>query len=75
LFQRAGVDFTVESGAYQKVPQQFRSIQLMLDNASVQQALESIGGYTGLGFDVTEKGVHVSYQGIDAGATTRPATK
>jgi hypothetical protein len=72
LFQRAGVDFTVEPGAYQKVPQQFRSVQLMLDNASVQQSLESIGGYTGLSFDVTEKGVHVSYQGIDSGAATRP---
>jgi hypothetical protein len=73
LFQRAGVDFTVDPGAYQKVPPQFRSIQLMLDNASVQQALESISGYTGLAFDVTEKGVHVSYQGTDAGPATRPA--
>jgi hypothetical protein len=72
LFQRAGVDFTVEPGAYQKVPQQFRSVQLMLDNASVQQSLESISGYTGLSFDVTETGVHVSYQGIDSGAATRP---
>jgi len=74
LSQRAGVDFTVDPGAYQKIPAQFRNIQLLLDNASVQQALESIGGYTGLGFDITDKGVHVSYQG-DAGATTAPTTR
>ena len=56
LSQRAGVDFTVDPGAYQKIPAQFRNIQLLLDNASVQQALQSIGGYTGLGFDITDKG-------------------
>ncbi len=77
LFQRAGVDFTVDPGAYQKIPAGFRSIQLMLDNASVQQALESISGFTGLSFDITEKGVHVSYPSADvpAGPTTRPASK
>jgi hypothetical protein len=74
LSQRAGVDFTIDPGAYQKVPAQFRSIQLMLDNASVQQALESISGYTGLGFDITDKGVHVSYQ-ADTGAAPLPATR
>lgn len=77
LFQRAGVDFTVDPGVYQKVPQQYRSIQLMLDNATVQQALESIGGYTGLVFDVSDKGVHVGYapeaQLPGTAPTTRPA--
>ena len=73
LSQRAGVDFSVDPGVYQKVPAQFRNIQLMLDNASVQQALETIGGYTGLGFDITDKGVHVSYQGDPA--TTLPTTQ
>ena len=33
----------------------------MLDNATIQQALESISGVTGLSFDITEKGVHVSF--------------
>jgi len=77
LFQRAGVDFTVDPGTYQKVPAEFRSIQLLLDNATIQQALESITGFTGLNFDITEKGVHVSYQAADAPATpaTKPATK
>jgi hypothetical protein len=74
LSQRAGVDFAIDPGVYQKVPAPCRNIQLLLDNASVQQALETIGGYTGLGFDITDKGVHVSYQG-DAPATTEPATQ
>jgi hypothetical protein len=74
LSQRAGVDFTVDPGAYEKIPHEFRNIQLMLDNASVQQALESISGYTGLGFDITDKGVHVSYQG-ETGATTMPTSR
>jgi hypothetical protein len=78
LSQRADVDLIVDPGAYQKVPAQFRSIQLMLDDASVQAALESISGYTGLEFDVTDKGVHVTYPadpaaGAGAGATTRAA--
>jgi len=73
LFQRANVDFTVDPGAYEKIPAQSRSIQLLLDNASIQQALESISGYTGLTFDVTDKGVHVSYQ-ADA-TTTKPVAK
>ncbi len=75
IFQRAGVDFSVEPGVYQKIKPQYRSIQLMLDNASVQQALESIGGYTGLGFGITDKGVHVSFQGSDSGGTTRATTQ
>jgi hypothetical protein len=62
LFQRAGVDFTVDPGAYEKIPAQARNIQLLLDNASIQQALESISGYTGLGFETTDKGMKVSYQ-------------
>jgi hypothetical protein len=70
LFQHAGVDFTVEPGAYEKIPASARSITLLLDNASIQQSLESISGYTGLAFDITDKGVHVSYQ---ADAITRPA--
>jgi hypothetical protein len=71
LFQRAGVDFTVEPGAYEKIPAQSRSIQLLLDNASIQQSLESISGYTGLAFDITDKGVRVGYSADAA----KPAVK
>ena len=63
LFQHAGVDFTVDPGAYYKIPVQARSIQLLLDNASIAQALESISGYTGLAFTLTDQGIVVSYRG------------
>ncbi len=62
LSQRAGVPFDVEPGAYQRVPPAYRQVSLLLDDATVQSALESIGGYTGLGFDVTDAGVHVYNQ-------------
>ena len=60
LFHRAGVSFTVDAGAYQRVPAEARSVRLALEDTSVQQALESIGGSTGLSFEVTDRGVHVS---------------
>ncbi len=68
LFQRAGVDFTVDPGSYERVPAAYRNVTLLLDNATIQQALETIGGYTGLGFEVSDNGVHVWNQLV------RPAT-
>jgi hypothetical protein len=62
LLQHAGVDFTVDPGTYARVPVEYRSVHLLLDNASVQQALESISGYTGLEFDVSDDGVKVAHQ-------------
>jgi hypothetical protein len=76
LSQRAGVEFTTERGAYQRIPAQFRKVQLLLDNATIHQALDSISGYTGLGFEVTETGVHVSSQYTPAvEPTTRAGAK
>ncbi len=79
LSQRAGVPFDVDPGAYQRIPAAYRQVSLLLDDAPVQQALESIGGYTGLGFDVTDNGVHVYNQftptpDVDP-PTTAPATR
>jgi hypothetical protein len=62
LFQRAGVDFTVDPGCYERIPANYRNVKLLLDNAGIDQALETIGGYTGLGFEVTDKGVRVFNQ-------------
>ena len=45
LSRRAGVPFDVEPGAYQRVPAAYRKVSLLLDDATVQSALESIGGY------------------------------
>ena len=72
LFQRAGVDFTIDAGAFQRIPAGYRTIHLQLDNATVQQALQTIGGYTGLSFDVTGEGVHVTMPAVPAPATSAP---
>jgi hypothetical protein len=72
LFQRAGVDFTVDPGSYQHIPSAYRNITLMLDNATIQQALQTIGGYTGLGFEVNDDGVRVWNQLISP--ATAPTT-
>jgi hypothetical protein len=72
LSQRAGVRFIVEPGAYQKVPAADRSITLLLDNASIQQGLDSISGHTGLAFEVTDAGVRVYFPAAENDSTTRP---
>jgi hypothetical protein len=64
LLVQAGVNFTVDPGAYARIPPAYRTVHLLLDNATIQQALESIGGYTGLGFDITGNGVHVVNQSV-----------
>jgi hypothetical protein len=58
LSARAGVPFNLEPGAVQRIPPEYRNIRLMLDNASIRQALEAIGGFTGLGYVVKEDGVY-----------------
>ena len=72
LFQRAGVDFTIDAGAFQRIPAGYRTVHLQLDDATVQQALQTIGGYTGLSFDVTGEGVHVTMPAVAAPATSAP---
>lgn len=69
LSQAAGVDFTIQPGAVQQIPPDFRKINLLLDNATVRQALENISGFTGLGYAVNEKGVYLWNQTAD-----RPVT-
>jgi hypothetical protein len=59
LAQRAGVEFEMEPGAIQRVPTEFRSIKLVLDNVPVRQVLDSISGVTGLNYAVTADGVYV----------------
>ena len=59
LSQRSGVDFTLEPGAVQRVPPEFRSVRLILDNVSVQQVLETLSGFTGMGYVVNERGVYL----------------
>ncbi|HLL90804.1 MAG TPA: hypothetical protein VK324_15995, partial [Tepidisphaeraceae bacterium] len=59
LSQEAGVEFTIEPGAIQRLPPEARNVRMLLDNASVQQALEYIAGFTGLAYQVNDRGVAV----------------
>ncbi|HVT90519.1 MAG TPA: hypothetical protein VHD56_16815 [Tepidisphaeraceae bacterium] len=59
LSQRSGVEFSIEPGAIQRVAPEFRTIRLVLSNATVRQALENLAGFTGLGYVVNENGVYI----------------
>lgn len=58
LSARCGVDFVYEPGAIQRVPIEFRKVRLVLDNATIRQALESLAGFTGLGYVANDAGVY-----------------
>ena len=62
LSKRIGVEFKIEPGAVQRVPSEFRSIQLVLDNVPVRQVLDSIAGVTGLNYVVASDGVYIYNQ-------------
>jgi len=59
LSARSGVEFVMEPGATQRVPREYRKVRLVLDNATIQQALESLAGFTGLGYVINDQGVYV----------------
>ncbi|HEY7087087.1 MAG TPA: hypothetical protein VH518_03300 [Tepidisphaeraceae bacterium] len=73
LSQRAGVEFSIEPGAIQRIPGEFRTIRLVLSNATIKQALENLAGFTGLGYVVNESGVYIWNQAnTPAGAQRDP---
>lgn len=65
LSQRAGVRFEYESGAIQRIPRETRNIQLMLDNSSINQVLDSVCAFTGLGYMITPRGVYIWFDAYD----------
>jgi hypothetical protein len=69
LSQRSGLTFQFQPGAIQKIPPQFRTIRLALDNATIEQALQSLSGFTGLGYVVTDQGIYIWYAAPSAPAT------
>ncbi len=58
LSHGCGVPFDVQAGAIQRIPADFRTVHLMLDNVTVRQALESISGFTGLSYVIKPPGVY-----------------
>jgi hypothetical protein len=71
LSQRSGVEFNIEPGAIQRIPSEFRTIRLVLGNATIKQALENLAGFTGLGYVVNETGVYIWNQAVTAAGPQR----
>jgi hypothetical protein len=59
LSQKAGVRFDIEPGAVQQIAPESRSIRLVLDDYSIQSALDSLSGVTGLDYTVKGDSVYV----------------
>ena len=58
LSKAANVPFSIEAGAVQRVPPDFRKITLILDNAHVREGLENIRGVTGLDYVVKADSIY-----------------
>ncbi|HZZ42026.1 MAG TPA: hypothetical protein VFE58_03750 [Tepidisphaeraceae bacterium] len=69
LSQHAGVDFDLQPGSIQSVPQEFRTVRLLFDNVTVKQALDSLAGFTGLTWTANDKGVYIWNAGATTGTT------
>lgn len=59
LSKRSGVPFTTEAGALQRVPPEYRSVRLELQNVTVRQVLDNIRALTGLDYLVKPDGLYV----------------
>jgi hypothetical protein len=67
LSKASGVNFEIEAGAIQRIPVDSRNVSLILDNATVAEALETISGFTGLDWVVKGDGVYVWNQSSATG--------
>ncbi|HZL35994.1 MAG TPA: hypothetical protein VFC78_11830 [Tepidisphaeraceae bacterium] len=72
LSAAAGVEFSLEAGALQRVPPEFRKITLLLDNAKVRTALEDVRGVTGLDYTIKPGGLYLWNQNPPAAAPAQP---
>jgi hypothetical protein len=70
LSKKTNVPFQIEPGAIQRVTPEFRIIKLSAD-ATIRQSLESLQGYTGLGYVVTDTGVYIWNQNSSPAAARR----
>ncbi len=69
LQSRSGVKFTIEPGAVARLSPEQQNVRLVLENASIEQALENLAGFTGLAWIANDKGVYISNP--SAGAAVR----
>jgi hypothetical protein len=68
LQAQSGTTFQMSPGALQQVPAAYSRVTLVLEDASIDQALQSISGVTGLKFTPAADGVDVTF----AGPATQP---
>jgi hypothetical protein len=68
LQSRAAVRFSFEPGAVQRIPPDAQTIRLVLENATIEQALENIAGFTGLKWAISDQGVYISNPNGPGGA-------
>lgn len=72
LSQRAGVPFSFEAGAIQRVPVEFRKVRLLLQEVPIKQALETLSSVSGLGYSVNEDGIYIWNAAVASPATRDP---
>lgn len=73
LERMAGLPFRIEPGALAKVEKRFQKVRLFLEDKTVRQALESIGGVSGLAWEVDGDGIYLWHVDGD-GDQRRPRT-
>jgi hypothetical protein len=69
LAASGGVQVTIEPGAFQRLPQPARRLDIVLDNTSIREALDKVAGYTGLNWTANESGVYVWNPSTAAGGS------
>jgi hypothetical protein len=60
LRRRAGVPVEIEPGAIQRIAPEARTVRVFWDNVTVQQALESLKGFAGIDYQVSDNGVKIT---------------
>src|SRR5205807_2634832 len=74
LSRASGVEFQIEPGAIQRVPPEYRRINLTLDDYPIRDALERIKGVTGLDYVVTPNGVYIQNANATSAGAVSGAT-
>jgi hypothetical protein len=67
LSEFSGVEFHYSPGVMRQVPEKYQRLTLSLEDATVEEILQTISGATGLKFEATGDGVNVTYAGPQAG--------
>ena len=57
LSAKSAVPFRIYPGAVQAIPATSRNVKILLENATVDQALQNLAGVTGLSWSVDDRGV------------------